>query len=253
MFAFKYYDNYVFDLYGTLVDIHTEEASPALWRKLSLFYRFYNADYSAEELRSKYFELVDRGLAARKSNIGINYSHESFPELKIEEVFSELFKYKGITPTDELAIHAGQLFRIESIKHLKLYPGAKKLLSEIHKSGRKVYLLSNAQRIFTEYEMNSLGISEYFDGILISSDEGFKKPDIRFFNLLNSKYNVDFCKSIMIGNDSENDISGAIKVGMDTLYIRSNISPANDPTPPANYVFDEMDMRKVADTLGFKI
>ena len=25
------YDNYVFDLYGTLVDIHTEEDFPKLW------------------------------------------------------------------------------------------------------------------------------------------------------------------------------------------------------------------------------
>ena len=31
------YDNYVFDLYGTLVDIHTEEDFPKLWEKLALF------------------------------------------------------------------------------------------------------------------------------------------------------------------------------------------------------------------------
>lgn len=32
------YDNYVFDLYGTLVDIHTEEDFPKLWEKLALFF-----------------------------------------------------------------------------------------------------------------------------------------------------------------------------------------------------------------------
>ena len=30
------YDNYVFDLYGTLVDIHTEEDFPKLWESLAL-------------------------------------------------------------------------------------------------------------------------------------------------------------------------------------------------------------------------
>ena len=33
----KAYDNYIFDLYGTLVDIHTEENDPLVWKKLALF------------------------------------------------------------------------------------------------------------------------------------------------------------------------------------------------------------------------
>ena len=32
------YDNYVFGLYGTLVDIHTEEDFPKPWEKLALFF-----------------------------------------------------------------------------------------------------------------------------------------------------------------------------------------------------------------------
>ena len=31
------YDNYVFDLYGTLVDIHTEENDAKVWEKLELY------------------------------------------------------------------------------------------------------------------------------------------------------------------------------------------------------------------------
>ena len=32
------FKNYIFDLYGTLVDINTNEDSLILWEKLSLFY-----------------------------------------------------------------------------------------------------------------------------------------------------------------------------------------------------------------------
>ena len=32
------YKNYIFDLYGTLVDINTDEDKSELWDKLSLFY-----------------------------------------------------------------------------------------------------------------------------------------------------------------------------------------------------------------------
>ena len=31
------YQNYIFDLYGTLVDIHTNEKKAYLWKKMSLF------------------------------------------------------------------------------------------------------------------------------------------------------------------------------------------------------------------------
>jgi len=247
------YDNYIFDLYGTLVDIHTDESGMGVWRKLSLFYRFYNADYSPSELKETYFSLVNAGLKQLKTDLSVNYAHESYPELQIEKVFFELFTMKNVNASMELAIVAGQLFRIETIKHIKVYPGVKKLLAAIKASGKKVYLLSNAQRIFTEYEMNALGITQYFDGILISSDEMVKKPDERYFLLLKERFNVDYSKSIMIGNDARCDIEGAQNVGMDTLYIRSNISPADDVTPAATYSFEEMNMRKVAKTLGFKI
>ncbi|MFR2512747.1 MAG: hypothetical protein ACLS9K_13090, partial [Lachnospira eligens] len=42
------YKNYVFDLYGTLVDIHTDEEQELLWEKLALFYGYYDAVYEPE-------------------------------------------------------------------------------------------------------------------------------------------------------------------------------------------------------------
>ena len=48
------YDTYVFDLYGTLVDIHTEEGDRILWEKLALFYGYYDALYDWEELKNAY-------------------------------------------------------------------------------------------------------------------------------------------------------------------------------------------------------
>lgn len=40
----------------------------------------------------------------------------------------------------------------------------------------------------------------------------------------------------MIGNDSTSDIAGAKAVGMDALYVRTAISPENDPVPDCKYV-----------------
>ena len=171
---------------------------------------------------------------------------------------------KGVKADPTLAVHAGQFFRILSTDYVKLYDGVTDLLEALKKTGKKIYLLSNAQRIFTEYEMHTLGIAKYFDDIFISSTCGVKKPDSRFFQLLIDKYNLDITKSIMIGNDGISDIAGAKSVGLDTFYIHSNISPKlpeetvilPDGTekkrkivPDADFVLDGMDMERVRELL----
>ena len=52
------YSNYIFDLYGTLIDINTDESSNEFWYKLSLFYSFKGAIYIAEELKTTYENMV---------------------------------------------------------------------------------------------------------------------------------------------------------------------------------------------------
>lgn len=64
------YDNYVFDLYGTLVDIHTEENDAKVWEKLSLFYGFYGALYDPQELQESYLALNSKQRDRFKGRVG---------------------------------------------------------------------------------------------------------------------------------------------------------------------------------------
>lgn len=251
------YENYIFDLYGTLVDIRTDEGKEEVWEKLALFYGYYDAHYTAEKLKQRYAELVSAG---EKNMQKKDDAHEAHPEIKLEQVFKALFEEKGIQADMTLAVHAGQFFRILSTEYVKLYDGTLEMLAALKEAGKKVYLLSNAQRIFTEYELHTLGIARYFDDIFISSECGVKKPDSRFFNMLIEKHNIDTAKSIMIGNDGKSDIEGARKVGLSTFYIHSNISPKlpivekikedgsiaeEKILPEADIVLPEMDMKQV--------
>lgn len=206
------YDTCIFDLYGTLVDIRTDENKEELWEKLSLFYAFYGAVYTPEELACSYKRLTGEMTAGHEELR--RDSHEAFPEIRIEEVFRALFEEKGIAPDEPLVRHAGQFFRILSMEFIRLYDGTEEMLSAVKESGRKIYLLSNAQRIFTEYEMNALGITKYFDGIFISSDEGCKKPDLKFFRKLIDTCGIDPERAVMVGNDGICDIEGAKRAGL---------------------------------------
>lgn len=245
------YKNYVFDLYGTLVDIHTDEEQAELWEKLSLFYGYYGAVYTPAELREAYEALVSGKEKALKGKLSEEpkYAHESYPEIQIEEVFQALYQRKGVEADMALAVHTGQFFRVLSTEYVRLYEGAAELLAGLRARGAKVWLLSNAQRIFTAYELNYLDIAKHFNGIMISSDYNTKKPDARFYEALIEKYGVRPEESVMIGNDARCDIGGARAAGMDTFYIRSNISPQDDVTPECTYHLEEMDMAKVAQML----
>ena len=125
------------------------------------------------------------------------------------------------------------------------------MLQFLKEQGKKVYLLSNAQRIFTEYEMRLLGIYDMFDKVYISSDYRCKKPDIDFYNALLNEENLDRNKTIMIGNDNRCDIEGAAKAGLDSFYIHSNISPEvkDFSAIKSTYLLKEMDLRKVQEML----
>lgn len=234
------YDTCIFDLYGTLVDIRTDEKKPELWERLALFYAFYGAEYTPDELHQGY-DCLTAEMSAGKAGIRKD-AHEAYPEIRIEDVFMALFRKKGIDADEVLSRHAGQFFRILSMEHLKLYNGTKEMLSALRDGGKKVYLLSNAQKIFTEYEMNALGITPYFDGIFISSEHECKKPDVRFFEKLIHTYGIERDRAVMVGNDGVCDIEGAKNAGLATLYVRTEMSPKEE-LPGADHVLKKMDMK----------
>lgn len=206
------YKNYIFDLYGTLIDIHTDEEEHTLWEALADFYTKHGAVYTADEIRSDYHTDV----AARL---------EIHEEIRVEETFQQLFATKGIAADAALVLEVCRYFRKTSTKYIKLYPWTLPMLEKLKAEGKGIYLLSNAQRSFTEYELDTLGLTKYFDTIMISSDCEVKKPNLQFFKMLLKRCSLSAKECLFVGNDEICDIFGAKKAGLDTFYIHSNCSP----------------------------
>ena len=213
------YTDLVFDLYGTLVDIHTEETD-LVWEKTAFYFGFYGAAYTGPELKAAF----EAALRRREAVAGQSY--ECFPDIPFEEVMAELFRERGITENAEtLGINAAQLFRISSLDYIKLYPHALEALAKLRKAGYRLWLLSNAQAIFTAYELRLLGLGDQLDGIYLSSNYQCRKPDLRFYQALISDRGLDVSKTLMIGNDRQTDIAGAKAAGMATLYMHTDLTP----------------------------
>ena len=232
------YAAFLLDLYGTLVDIHTEENQPSLWKRVAGFAVSQGADWRAGDLRRAYLRIAEeeeRRLRRRDRAVP-----GAEPEIDLARVFARLYEEKGLNPSPELIGETARLFRRASTTHLRLYAGAEELLSALRRQG-KLILLSNAQSLFTRPELEELGLSACFDGIYISSEAGCKKPDPRFFRLALEREGLDPRRCLMIGNDPLCDGAGARAVGMDAWVIRSALSPRDAEG------FDQqgMDLRKL--------
>lgn len=222
------YTDLIFDLYGTLVDIHTEEDA-LVWEKTALYFGFYGAHYTGEELRQAFRAEMQK----REAKEGQSY--ECFPDIPFEQVLAQLFRDRGVTErAEELGINAAQLFRISSIEYIKLYDGALEALDMLRQKGYRLWLLSNAQRIFTAYELRHLGLGEQLDGIYISSDYRCRKPDVRFYRALMEERGLQTENCLMIGNDRHTDIAGAKAAGLDTLYMHTNLTPPDQAAADLN-------------------
>ena len=249
------YTDLIFDLYGTLVDIHTEE-DDLVWEKTALYFGFYGAHYTGPALR----EAFRAEMVKREAKEGQSY--ECFPDIPFEQVLAQLFRDRGVTErAEELGVNAAQLFRISSIEYIKLYPGVLEALAELRKQGYRLWLLSNAQRIFTAYELRHLGLGEQLDGIYISSDYRCRKPDVRFYQALLQERGLRPESCLMIGNDRQTDIAGAKAAGLDTLYMHTGLTPADQaaadpallpgaaPAGTRHFEFEGWDWTRLAELL----
>lgn len=212
--------DYIFDLYGTLVDIRTDENATAFWRRAALYFAMQGADYSPKELRASYLRLC-AGEQAK--------SPDPLCEIELRNVFSALYREKGLQPDEALVASAAVSFRLLSVKKLRLYPWVKTTLARIRAKGSRIFLLSNAQACFTRPELTALGLANEFDGILLSSEAGVKKPSPKIMRRLLETYGIDPGNCLMAGNDQKADIALALSFKMEALYIETETSAPYDP------------------------
>ena len=220
------YRNYIFDLYGTLVDIHTDENRVSLWKKIAVYFSAQGAVYTPKELKERYIALIREEEKRLQRKLKKKYPDITVQEVEInlDRVFVKLYKEKGVK-TNRQQIKASMLaFRAITMEKLRLFPGAVELLTGLKAQGKKVYLLSNAQTSFTLPEMKALGIAEYFDDIFFSSDLEVKKPSAKFYEALFEKHNLKKEESVMVGNDRWADVQGALDFGMKAIYLHTEQS-----------------------------
>lgn len=201
--------NFLFDLYGTLADIKTDEDMLSLWYGFA----FLLGESDTQKVKDEYHAICKKYADAREHR---------FVEFDLLHVFEEMLLNRGADKSK--APYLAREFRLLSRHKLRLFPFVVEILKGLKDGGAGVYLVSNAQACFTKDELDELGIANLFDGILISSDVGVKKPCTEIFDIAFDKFSLNKSECFYVGNDLHDDVFGACSAGLKTVYIETEQS-----------------------------
>ena len=205
----------IFDLYGTLIDIETDESMEEIYRAIAHYLTYHGINLHRWGVRERYYQIMTQQREARA---------EEHPEIDVEAIWNTLLKQEGMDTAPmrrRLARVLAQIYRAISRKRLQLYPEVKRTLDELRPRHR-LALVSDAQPCFALPEMRAVGLTGYFDPIVISARHGFRKPDRRLIEKALALMKLTPAEVLCVGNDMFRDIHGAQVLGIRSIFVDSN-------------------------------
>lgn len=136
---------------------------------------------------------------------------------RLKEAF-ESVKYKA---SDDLINEIAELYILKLGEQKHLFDGSLEVL-EYLKPKYKLHIITNGFQEVQSKKMYHSGILNYFITTTTSEDVMLKKPHPKVFLHALHKANATAEESIMIGDNLEADIFGALDVGMDAIYFGNN-------------------------------
>lgn len=130
--------------------------------------------------------------------------------------FNETFKLFGYDNYDEnLKITEQYLQRSPKGTHLK--EGCVEVLQYLRQR-HTLHIITNGFKEVQSVKMEGSGIQHFFDIILVSEEHQLTKPDEKIFRLAESLTGAHSNDCVMIGDNMESDIQGALQAGWEAIH-----------------------------------
>ena len=114
-----------------------------------------------------------------------------------DKVVSDLSAYRGVDEEYTRSMILASISRQETIIPTEA------LIHDLKAAGYKLYVLSNMSREFIDY-LRQQPVYKYFDGEVISCEEGVVKPMPQIYNILIQRYELDVEYTMFIDDRIEN-------------------------------------------------
>jgi len=210
----------IFDINGTLSDIRTDEWHDDVYRIISNLLSYQGISIDPNVVKDLYFQIMKEQRAAHG---------ERYPEFDAIGIFREIVtqhatEFTRGLPTEkleQLPRLLAEMHRAASRFRLQLYPGVEDTIWQLRPKYH-LAIVSDGQAAYAIPELHTVGLSGHFDPIIISGHYGYRKPDERLFTAALTAMKMLPSEVLFVGNDMYRDIYGAQKLGMKTVFFKSN-------------------------------
>lgn len=134
--------------------------------------------------------------------------------LSFDEVATELAAFRGVEFE-----YAAQMIRLAIGKQETIAP-TEALIKDLKTAGYNLYVLSNMSREFIDF-LRERPVYGYFDGDVVSCEEGVVKPMPEIYDILLERFSLDASQTIFIDDRAEN-VAAAERKGIHTFHFDRN-------------------------------
>jgi len=187
-----------------------------------------NAEESLTELYG-FFKLESKAIGSfdRFYNIYLNHNkllwsryekgYISVEELKWRRMWRTLLDFH--IADEKLAKDMSEYFLQVLPTKKRVFDYTYEILEYLTQKNYSLHLITNGFEKTQRLKLNSADLSKYFTHIITSETSNSVKPKKEIFEFAMNKAKCQTEESIMIGDNPEADILGAINAGMDSIFV----------------------------------
>ena len=238
-------DTVLFDMGGTLEDIHVDDESrhASIQGVLDIL-RAHGID------PDKVFETAASAINAGWERYGA-YRDPRQRELKPEEIWGSFVLTDFGLDEESVRSYAEELAHMWEVTHYHraLRPHVREMLEGLKDLGMKLGVISNTASLYQVFDiLKEYGIRDYFQDVTLSSVTGYRKPDPNIFMVSLHQVQSDPAHCAYVGDTISRDVIGPIRMGFGaTFHIDSYLTRLKDThvSPDVKATYNIQDIYEV--------
>lgn len=208
----KKYTHIFFDLDNTLWDFGKNSRS-------AMYITFHQFNLNASCDFDLFFETYTKhNHALWESYRNREVAKKDLTRLRFQNTFDDL-ELNGVD-----AVEMNTLYLREMPKQKVLNEGVPEILTYLKIKRYHLNIITNGFKEVQREKIETSGLKPFFDKIFISEEIKSPKPEREIFEYSIKSSNAKKINSIMVGDDWEIDVLGAVNCGIDAIHYQSNSS-----------------------------
>ncbi len=138
-------------------------------------------------------------------------------ELKWKRMWRTLLEFKN--GSEELARKMSGYFLEVLPTKQNLFPYTHEILQHLKEKTYKLHLITNGFEKTQWRKLDNSKLGQYFEEVITSETSNSVKPNKEIFEYALRITGAELTQSIMIGDNLDADIKGAINAGMDSIFV----------------------------------